>query len=519
MKKRDYILTGILLILIGVLLGIILSLFRSNGWPVDFAEVKVTEVKRSDTPMWSNQELESMDARFLFKSIAKQVIPAVVYIETIVPVNNRNFSRQDESEESDRFWDRFLPPRARTVGSGVIISSDGYILTNNHVIDEAVKDGISVVLEDKTTYDGRVIGKDPSTDLAVIKIDSENLPALTVGNSDVIEVGEWVLAIGNPFRLRSTVTAGIVSALSRDVDIIDDLMRIESFIQTDAAINRGNSGGALVNTSGELIGINTAIATQSGNYQGYGFAVPSNLALKIARDIIEFGEVKRGMLGVRIGSVTNSIAKQANLNTIRGVYIVETPGDGAAKKAGIKPADIILEVNGFEVNEVNQLQEKVAMFRPGDTVELKLWRNGEEIRKAVELKKLEVEFDSFEVDEQEFIEPEDNYFENNVEPNDNTDKGIIDEKFEIGFTIRAMATPEDPQKYDLYIREITRNTVAWNSGLDNGLKILEIDNQEVSNLPALQKSLEHALSNKGFTILKTEDEHNTIGYYQLTQHD
>ncbi|MGF1669296.1 MAG: S1C family serine protease, partial [Balneolaceae bacterium] len=392
MKKRDYILTGILLILIGILLGLIISMFRSASWPVDLSEVKITEIKRSEAPFWNSDDLEKIDSRFLFQSIARDVKPAVVYIETIVPVNNRRITGREEGDDSRRFWDRFLPPRARTVGSGVIISEDGYVLTNNHVIAEAISDGITVTLDDKKTFEARIVGKDPSTDLAVLKIDAVNLPAMIIGNSDLLEVGEWVLAIGNPFRLRSTVTAGIVSALSRDVDIIDDLMRIESFIQTDAAINRGNSGGALVNTSGELIGINTAIATQSGNYQGYGFAVPSNLALKVARDIIEFGEVKRGMLGVTIESVTSAIAEKADLDVIKGVYIVDTTEDGAARKADLRAADIILEVNSFPVNEVNELQEKVAMYRPGDIVYLKLWRNGMEIYKSVELKELKLPF-------------------------------------------------------------------------------------------------------------------------------
>ena len=518
MKKRDYILSGILLILIGILLGILLSLFRSNSWPLDLAEVKVTEVKRSETPLWDNSDLEKMDARFLFKTIAKNVKQAVVYIETIVPVNNRAFSEPDEGEESNRFWDRFLPPRARTVGSGVIISSDGYILTNNHVIDEAVTDGISVVLEDKQILKSRIVGTDPSTDLAVLKIDSENLPSLTIGNSDLVEVGEWVLAIGNPFRLRSTVTAGIVSALSRDVDIINDLMRIESFIQTDAAINRGNSGGALVNTSGELIGINTAIATQSGNYQGYGFAVPSNLALKIARDIIEFGEPKRGMLGVTIESVTGELADKAKLSQIRGVFISGTTTDGAAKVAGIKRADIILEVEGMEVNEVNQLQEKVAMFRPGDKVELKLWRNGSEIRKSVELKELQRSAEPIQLNENDFIEPEDDYFREDIEPNDpNDNEGVIEDDFDIGFKLQGLATPEDHQKFELYIVEIKRNTPAWNSGLDRGMKILEIDGKTASDISVFRKIMKESFAKNGSAILKTEDENNVTGYFQINQ--
>lgn len=382
MKFRDKILSGILLILIGIMLGMILMLFRTGSFPFDLAEVQVTEVNRSSEPAWSDEDLEKIDDRFLFKSAAKQITPTVVYVETIV--TNRNRGREEDIEEEDGFWERFLPPRARTVGSGVLITKDGYILTNNHVIEDAVRDGISVTLNDKRSFDARVVGRDPSTDLAVLKIDASNLPAAVIGNSDEVDVGEWVLAVGNPFRLRSTVTAGIVGALSRDVQIINDDYRIESFIQTDAAINRGNSGGALVNTSGELIGINTAIATQSGSYQGYGFAVPSNLALKIARDIIEFGEPKRGLLGIQIITVDSQTAERIGMDEIRGVMISGVPGN-PAEDAGLQPDDVILAVNGETVDESNLLQERVAMFRPNDQVTLTIWREGQTFDRVLTL--------------------------------------------------------------------------------------------------------------------------------------
>ncbi|MDZ7694326.1 MAG: trypsin-like peptidase domain-containing protein [Balneolaceae bacterium] len=298
MKSRNRYLTGFLLLLIGILMGTVFTLYQQGVWVNDHAQVKTTEVKKSSEPMIADSELQKMDARFLFKSVAQRVKPTVVYIETVVPVNGAEMpDDENHGQDEEGFWDRFLPHKARTVGSGVLISEDGYILTNNHVIDHAVENGIEVVLNDKRMYKARVVGNDPTTDLAVIKIDGSNLPSIVVGNSDQLGVGEWVLAVGNPFRLRSTVTAGIVSALGRDVQIINDRMRVESFIQTDAAINKGNSGGALVNTSGELIGINTAIASQSGSYQGYGFAVPANLAIKVARDIIQYGEVRRALSG------------------------------------------------------------------------------------------------------------------------------------------------------------------------------------------------------------------------------
>jgi len=366
MRKRDRLLTGTLLILIGISIGTLVALYTLNDDLAPLSEVRYTEITKSESPFFEEEELADIDSRFIFKTIASNVTPSVVYIETIIPVST------DGESESGNFWNRVIPRRARTVGSGVLITRDGYILTNNHVIEDAVDQGIKVVLNDKREYPAKVVGLDPSTDLAVIKISGENHASITVGNSETVEVGEWVLAIGNPFRLRSTVTAGIVSALSRDVEIIDDNFRIESFIQTDAAINKGNSGGALVNTSGQLVGINTAIASQSGSYQGYGFAVPVNLAMKVATDLIEFGEVRRALLGVSIVSVDYGRALQIGIEEVKGVEIVVLSENGAASNAGLELGDVILQVNGFNVNESNQLQEKIAVVKPGEKVDLRI---------------------------------------------------------------------------------------------------------------------------------------------------
>jgi serine protease Do len=514
MKVRDKILSGILLVLIGVLLGMILMFFRQGSFSFDLAEVRITEVNRSDTPFWTDEDLEKIDDRFVFRSVARSVTPTVVYIETVISTRGRGLEEDDE--ENSEFWRRFMPPRTRTVGSGVVITSDGYILTNNHVIEGAVRDGITVTLEDKRTFEARVVGRDPSTDLAVLKIDSNELPTAIIGNSDRIEVGEWVLAVGNPFRLRSTVTAGIVSALSRDVQIINDALRIESFIQTDAAINRGNSGGALVNTSGELIGINTAIATQSGSYQGYGFAVPSNLALKVARDLIEYGEVKRGMLGVSIQSVDDRIARRAGLEQISGVLITDVVRDGAAERGGIRSSDIILRVNDVRVDEANQLQEKVAMFRPDDEVSLTIWRDGNLIEKKVRLDVLQRPqpvqepntFDDLE------IEPESESWDEI--PENGRERGIEQQRFEdIGFTIRALATPENPNEFNLYLHRVERNSEAWNRGLREGYEITEINGKRVADLQVAQKEISESLKkNRSFT-LKIITEDGATGFYQL----
>lgn len=388
MRTRDRYLTGTLLLLIGVLLGTLFAYYQQRQVD-DKADVKVTEIKYSSQPAFSNEQLQQLDERFLFKKIAEKVRPTVVYIETEIPISGEDIPDDEFHEQEKDFWGHIFPRKALTVGSGIIISSDGYILTNNHVIDRATEDGIEVTLNDKRTFTARVVGTDPTTDLAVLKIDAQNLPAITIGNSNTVEVGEWVLAVGNPFRLRSTVTAGIVSALSRDMQIIEDRMRVENFIQTDAAINKGNSGGALVNTSGELVGVNTAIASMNGNYQGYGFAAPSNLAMKVARDIIQFGEVHRALLGISISTVDAAAAEKLGMDTIRGVRIEGLSPDGAAASAGLRRDDVILSVNGKVINESNQLQQKIAVLHPGEIAALRIWRDGEELTKKVKLGRLE----------------------------------------------------------------------------------------------------------------------------------
>jgi Do/DeqQ family serine protease len=284
----------------------------------------------------------------------------------------------------------YQQPQTQTAsGSGVIISADGYIITNNHVIDGAEK--VTVTLNNNKNYEATLVGKDPSSDIAVLKIDESNLPAIAWGNSDAVHIGQWVLAVGNPFELTSTVTAGIVSAKGRNINIIgegkgSEVLPVESFIQTDAAVNPGNSGGALVNTNGELIGINTAIASRTGSYAGYSFAIPASIAKKVAEDIIEFGNVQRGFLGVQISAVTEEQAKEADLPLVSGVYINNVTAGGAAESAGLEAGDIILKVADYPVSTVPQLQEQISKFRPGNKVTLIVWRNGKEKNFDVELK-------------------------------------------------------------------------------------------------------------------------------------
>lgn len=276
-------------------------------------------------------------------------------------------------------------PDRQGSGSGVVISTDGYIVTNNHVIDGA--DEIEIVLNDNRTYNAQVVGADPSTDIALLKVDAADLEIIPLGDSDDAKLGEWVLAVGNPYNLTSTVTAGIVSAKARNINLLrsnnPNLATLESFIQTDAAVNPGNSGGALVNSRGELIGINTAIQSPTGSYSGYAFAVPSNLVRKVVDDLIEFGVVQRGFIGVSIKDLGN-VDEELAVN--EGAYIAGLADRGAAEEAGIEEGDVIVAVGTVRVKNVAELQEQVGRYRPGDKVAVTLNRDGEEIRTVVELR-------------------------------------------------------------------------------------------------------------------------------------
>jgi Do/DeqQ family serine protease len=309
-----------------------------------------------------------------FSFAAESTVHAVVHVKTSFMVENQGMS------SGNPFFDYFFgpgfrmqPEPAMSSGSGVIISLDGYIITNNHVVDKA--ESIEVVLNDSRTFQAKVVGRDLSTDLAILKIEAANLPFLNFGNSDNLKIGEWVLAVGNPFNLTSTVTAGIVSAKARNINILNDQYAIESFIQTDAAVNPGNSGGALVNLNGELVGINTAIASRTGSFSGYSFAIPSSIAKKVSTDIIEFGEVQRAVLGVELGVLNSESAKKYNINELKGVIIGRVVQGGAAEEVGLKEGDVIIEVNGKAVNSPSQLQEEISRYRPNEKVELVINRN------------------------------------------------------------------------------------------------------------------------------------------------
>lgn len=269
-------------------------------------------------------------------------------------------------------------------GSGVVITPDGYIVTNNHVVEGA--DAIEVTFNNKVKRKARLIGTDPTVDLALIKVEGEGYDYLTFGDSDKVRVGEWVLAVGNPFNLTSTVTAGIVSAKARDISILGDGSTLESFIQTDAAVNKGNSGGALVNTRGELIGINAAIASHTGVYEGYSFAIPSNIVHKVVDDLLLYGETQRAYLGVQISELTAELAEKEHIDDMSGVFVAGVVENGAADEAGIRKGDVITSINGNNVNTITQLMEVVRQYRPGDVVKVKVQRNGRQHNYDVTLK-------------------------------------------------------------------------------------------------------------------------------------
>lgn len=315
---------------------------------------------------------------------AEKSIHAVVHIAT-QSVRGGGWS------SGNPFFDEFFglrnqqPRIAQGFGSGVILSADGYIVTNNHVIESA--QNIKVILNDKREFEAKLIGTDPSTDIALLKIEAKDLAFLTYGNSNDLKLGEWVLAVGNPFNLTSTVTAGIVSAMGRNLRINEDQYSIESFIQTDAAVNPGNSGGALVNQQGNLIGINTAIAaSRTGTYTGYSFAVPVTIVKKVIDDLKKYGEVQRALLGVGINDINAEKAKELKLNKVEGVYVSGVPDNSAAKSAGIKEGDVIIQVEGLPIKTTAELQEKISQYRPGDKVQVIVIRGNEKKQFAVTLR-------------------------------------------------------------------------------------------------------------------------------------
>ena len=315
-----------------------------------------------------------------FVKASENSLESVVHIKSI-----------EIEENYYRYYDPFLgnmylnkPSEKKSSGSGVIISDDGYIVTNYHVIESASE--VEVTLNNKDAYIAEFIAADPNTDIALLKIDASSLRPIKFYNSDLMKVGEWVLAVGNPYNLNSTVTAGIISAKGRNINILHNPYAIESFIQTDAVINPGNSGGALVNIDGELVGLNTAIKSNTGSYTGYGFSIPSNLVQSVVKDLKEVGYVKRAFIGVQVENITNYISKKYNLDNNEGVLITKVVEQGAALEYGILDFDVILSIDGLKVNSVHALQEKICQYDPGDIIKCSIKRNSKKITIDVKLR-------------------------------------------------------------------------------------------------------------------------------------
>lgn len=481
MTSRKSVLAAVFLISLGIIFGGLLVSNLQHGVEFGLAVDRPSQVKlgASQAPVQADPDLQ-IDSK-AFVEVAKAVTPTVVS----VTVRTAGKAPSDDFEGFRFFFGpdfpKFEHPPQLGTGSGVVVTRDGYIITNNHVIQDADETGITVALSDNRRFQATLIGTDPTTDLAVIKIEVDGLPAAALGNSDDLEVGQWVLAIGNPFGLNSTVTAGIVSALGRgQLDIIKETSYgIENFIQTDAAINPGNSGGALVNLRGEVVGINTAIATTNARFQGYGFAIPVNLAKVVVQDLIVHGKVSRGYIGVQITTVDATMADAIGLSKTQGVLVQSVVSGGAAAEAGIRDGDVILSVDGKEVNAANELQSVIATHHPGDVVTLKVFRDGKTLEKAVSLRARPEEPVTARASDRKRESPE---------PDRKVPETISFEN--IGFACRNL-TSEERKQYKtgagVLVSDVKLYSEAHNRQLSKDDIILEADRKEVQSVSDLRE--------------------------------
>jgi serine protease Do len=497
-KKSIFVASALLLV------GVVFSAFMVFGFDgvnSSYAQGISVGAKRPSEAILNLQA--TSDA---FIAIAKDITPKVVTIEVTTKATK---SQKKDLNDFFKFFgpDMEMPDQQpqHGAGSGVIISADGYILTNNHVVKDADENnGIKVTTSDRKNFFAKVVGTDEYTDLAVIKVDAKDLPPAYLGNSDEVQVGQIVLAVGNPLGLNSTVTHGIISALGRNINIIDDKRTgygIENFFQTDAAINPGNSGGALVDLKGSVIGINTAIATSTGYNQGYGFAIPINLAKKVAEDIIKSGKVRRGFIGIKMDNrmIDETMAKALGLSKATGVLVQEVVSAGAADKAGIKAGDVLLEVDGKEVATPNQLQDIVARKHPGDNVKLIIFREGKSFEKSVTLmSKME-----------DNTVAESSSVENKDEAGSNKTTASFDN---IGMTVKNL-TDEEKKKLKVENGVIVTNVknfgIAQTRGIVENTVITDVIKKgatvKIKNVSDLEKIIKETKSGEAFMVrLSTE---------------
>jgi Do/DeqQ family serine protease len=453
-----------------ILLLTALFLHYSAGDNDNKVKQTVNEYDGAQIPVHRTNYLIAQEADFV--KAAEKSVNAVVHIKTEISV--RTSSYEDFFGPFKYYFG--YPNRTNTYvafGSGVIISPDGYIVTNNHVVEGA--DKVTVTFNDKREMEATIVGTDPATDLALIKVDADDLVYLTFGNSDKVKVGEWVLAVGNPFNLTSTVTAGIVSAKARNIDILGGHSSIESFIQTDAVVNRGNSGGALVNTDGELVGINAAIASHTGVYEGYSFAIPANIVHKVVNDLMNYGKIQRAYMGVQIRDIDAAFADELGMDDVKGIYVAGVVENGGAYDAGIREGDIILSVNGMDINTVSELMGAVGQHNPGEVVKVEIERGDENYTYDVTLKN--------EDGTTGIIKPADEFY------NDLLGATLVkisgEDKSDLGISHGIKVTG-------------VKNGFLANGGITEGFIITEVNGEKVNS----QESLENALSKKKSGVVR-----------------
>jgi len=470
-------------------IGVLFSAIIISGFGWAYPNMSDIKLGASKPPVSLNADASAFNQAFI--EVAEKVTPSIVQINVVAKI-----AKEDQQQNFMFPFHNFeMPDEQEGSGSGIIVSEDGYILTNNHVVENATK--VTVGLHDKRTIEAKVIGTDPLTDLAVIKINAANLTVAYLGNSDNLKVGQWVMAIGNPLALSSTVTAGIVSALNRGrLGLLKDQQYgVENFIQTDAAINPGNSGGALVDLSGAVIVINSAIATKTGTYIGYGFAIPINMAKSVAQDLIAHGKISRGYIGVQIREVDESLALSLGMEKPTGVIIEKIVEDGAASKEDIKTGDVILKIDNIKVDQPNQLQSYVAGKSAGSKIKLSIFRDGKTIEREITLK----------AKDEDKAEAADNSSKKENEIDQSTASEVNFDA--IGFTVKNLSAREKEAykiSSGIMITKVKDYSIAFNQGLQKDLVITKADKKEIKSVSEFQKIVEGKKGSAIFIVVNDD---------------